>query len=218
MKSFFFIVFAGSAPGVALLTYFYLKDRYQPEPLRDVLRLFALGFLALFPTLVIQRGLVLAMSDHDIWFAFFVSGAVEEFVKWFILYFTVFQQLELAEPYDAIVYAVAVSLGFATLENMIYIWSETASFGTMLLRGLLPVSGHALFGVIMGYYMAKAKFGTSVRARMYLLIALILPILWHGSFNFILLSIETWGIIIGLFMICLWLSGLYKVKKSVSPT
>ena len=68
----------------------------------------------------IQRGLVLWLGESPFVFSFVISGGVEEFVKWFIIFFVAFNQTFFNEPYDGVVYTVAVSLGFATLENVLY--------------------------------------------------------------------------------------------------
>ena len=105
---------------------------------------------------------------------------MEELLKWSVLYSIIFNHTEFDEPYDGIVYAASVSLGFATLENILYAVYFPSSFTTLMLRALLPVSGHALFGIMMGYYIGKAKFATKSRVRRYLLLSLTLPFLWHG--------------------------------------
>lgn len=203
---------AAFAPGIALLIYFYLNDRYKPEPFRHVIRMFIVGILIVLPTLIIQRGIILAFDYNDFWLAFFISGAIEEVIKWFFLYYMIYNHPVFDEPYDAIVYAVAISLGFATLENLIYIWSYQASFTAMLMRGLLPVSGHALFGVAMGYYLGKAKFEQSTKR--FLVLAIIYPVFWHGLYDYILLSVESWLVVISVFMVILWLRSLKKVRNA----
>lgn len=203
---------AAFAPSVALLIYFYLKDYNEPEPFRHVCKMFLVGVLIVLPTLVIQRGIILAFGYNDFWFAFFISGAVEEFVKWFFLYHMIYHHPTFDKPYDAIVYAVAISLGFATLENVIYLWSSTASLATVMMKRVIPVFGHALFGVAMGYYVGKAKF--YMNRNKHLFAALIIPIFWHGLYDYILLSVESWAVIIAVFMVVLWLRSLKKVSNA----
>lgn len=211
-----FSVFAASvAPGAALLTYIYLKDYYQTEPLKPVLRLFLFGVLILFPTMVIQRGLMLGLGDHDLVFAFVISAGIEEFVKWFILFFVMYKHEHFDEPYDGIVYAVAVSIGFASLENFIYIWNYPVSLTDILMRALLPVSAHALFAVVMGYYLGKAKFAdSSSRAVKFIWLSLLIPIGWHGSFNYIQVITDNWLAFIIPFMVLLWCLGLRKMNRA----
>jgi protease PrsW len=204
------ILSAGIAPGLALLSYFYLKDEYESEPISVVLRTFMFGALLVFPIMFIQHVL---HTEHIIKSgfieAFLSSSLLEEFFKWFILFYAIYQHVELDEPFDGIVYGVAVSLGFATVENIFYLIANGIEHA--MARALLPVSSHALFGVIMGFYLGKAKFTEGKKAK-WVIISLLLPFILHGFYDFILISQENWLYIILPFMIFLWWFGLRKVK------
>src|SRR3954452_17901534 len=206
------ILSAGVAPGLALLSYFYLRDEYEPEPVSFVFRTFLYGVLLVFPIMFIQHVLE---TEHllrtDLLNAFFGSGILEEFFKWFILFYLIYQHVEFDEPFDGIVYGVAVSLGFATVENIFYLVANGIEHA--MTRALLPVSSHALFGVIMGFYLGKAKFTKDNKTK-WILLSLLLPIFLHGSYDFILISLENWLFIIFPFMIFLWWFGLRQVKKA----
>jgi RsiW-degrading membrane proteinase PrsW (M82 family) len=118
------------------------------------------------------------------------------------------------EPYDGIVYAVALSLGFATMENVIYVLVDFSTFSQLLIRAFLPVSAHALFGVFMGYQMGKAKFNPA-KEKKYLWIALLLPLIFHGIFDFILLDFKTtWLWLILPLMLFLWLFTMRMLKNA----
>jgi len=206
------ILSAGVAPGLALLSYFYLRDEYEPEPISFVLRTFVYGALLVFPIMFIQHVLEIEhLLKSDLINAFLSSSLLEEFFKWFILFYVVYQHVEFDEPFDGIVYGVAVSLGFATVENIFYLIANGIEHA--MSRALLPVSSHALFGVIMGFYIGKAKFTEGNKAK-WVLFSLLLPFILHGSYDFILISLEHWLFIIFPFMIFLWWFGLRKVKKA----
>ena len=211
----FSILTAAVAPGISLLTYFYLKDRYEAEPVHMVARVFFLGVLIVLPVMVIQRGLLLLWGDHPIFFAFAISAGVEELFKWFVLYHIIYNHTEFDEPYDGILYAVAISLGFATVENVLYAVIEQGSVGTLLVRALLPVSGHALFGITMGYYAGKAKFLQKPLGRKFLLLAIAAPIVEHGVYDWIMGSGTTyWVWFIVPLMGYLWIKGMRKIKRA----
>jgi protease PrsW len=204
------ILSAGIAPGLALLSYFYLKDEYESEPISVVLRTFMYGALLVFPIMFIQHVLhtenIIKSGFID---AFLSSSLLEEFFKWFILFYAIYQHVELDEPFDGIVYGVAVSLGFASVENIFYLFANGIEHA--MARALLPVSSHALFGVIMGFYIGKAKFTEGKKAK-WVIISLLLPFILHGFYDYILISQENWLYIILPFMIFLWWFGLRKVK------
>jgi RsiW-degrading membrane proteinase PrsW (M82 family) len=207
----FTLISAGIAPGVALLSYFYLKDEYETEPLSFVLRIFFIGALLVFPIMFIQYVFrAEGVAASTVVRAFFLSGLLEEFVKWFIVYFFVYDHHEFDEPYDGIVYSASVSLGFATMENILYLLANGVKFAVT--RALLPVSSHALFAVIMGFYFGKAKF--TRKKRLYLFLAFLLSFLLHGMYDFILLTQEKWGYYMVPFMLLLWWSALRKVKQA----
>jgi RsiW-degrading membrane proteinase PrsW (M82 family) len=211
---------AAIAPGLALLAYFYWKDRYDAEPLTMVIRLFAAGMLIVLPAMILQRGMILWLGDSPFVFSFVISAGLEEFLKFFVLYLLIYHHAEFDEPYDGIVYATAVSLGFATLENVLYATLQPVTFGTLLVRALLPVSGHALFGVFMGYALGKAKFSKGRQAKLQLVLALLLPMMWHGLFDFMMLTLPpSWMWIAVPFMLLLWFRGIRRVNhaNSVSP-
>ncbi|TXK76566.1 glutamic-type intramembrane protease PrsW [Paenibacillus sp. N3.4] len=210
------IIMAAVAPGLSLLVYFYLKDKYETEPIHLVIRMFVFGVLLVYPTMVLQQACIQQFGEGTFISAFFLSGGIEEFLKWLVLYYFIFRHPAFDEPYDGIVYAVAVSLGFATLENIIYAFMNASSFSALMIRALLPVSGHALFGVMMGYYVGKAKFNPHKMKR-YLLISLLLPIFWHGLFDYILLVFRSaWMWIMIPVMAFLWIRTIWKVDQANS--
>lgn len=204
------ILSAGIAPGLALLSYFYLKDEYDSEPISVVFRAFVSGALLVFPIMFIQYVLdVENIIQSEFIHAFLSISLLEEFFKWFILIYTVYQHMEFDEPYDGIVYGTAVSLGFASAENILYLVANGLEYA--ISRALLPVSSHALFGVIMGYYLGKGKFNQDYKKK-WLFFSLLFPFILHGIYDYILLSIENWILFIFPFMIFLWWFALKKVK------
>jgi RsiW-degrading membrane proteinase PrsW (M82 family) len=205
------LVGAAIAPGIALLCYFYLRDNLQPEPISMVVRSFLFGVLLVFPIMMLQHIIQTEWNLSDAWFqAIAASAVLEEFFKWLVVYHTAFKHVEFDEPYDGIVYAVAVSLGFATLENFFYLIINGLNIAFW--RALLPVSSHALFGIWMGFYLGKGKFTNNHGAKMRRLwLSLLIPILLHALYNIIFLTVQQWVWMIFPFMLALWWLGLKKV-------
>ncbi|OIJ15877.1 protease PrsW [Anaerobacillus arseniciselenatis] len=210
------IIFASLAPSIALLCFFYLKDKYNSEPLSMVVRSFIYGVLLVFPVIVLQyafqeEGLLLSKFLQA-----FVSAALfEEFFKWFILFYIFYKNEQFDQHYDGIVYGVSISLGFATMENIFYL----IVFGVdqAIFRALLPVSSHALFGVVMGYYLGKAAITESRAKSKLVVLSLFLPWLLHGIYDYILHVQQYWVYIMLPFMIFLWSIALRKVKLANTP-
>ncbi|MGD8189172.1 glutamic-type intramembrane protease PrsW [Brevibacillus ginsengisoli] len=206
------LIGAAIAPGIALLCYFYLRDSLEPEPISMVVRSFIFGILLVFPIMMLQYVIHNEWELNHPWFQAIISSAlIEEFFKWLVVYHTAYKHVEFDEPYDGIVYGVAVSLGFATLENIFYLYLNGVDVA--IWRAFLPVSSHALFGVWMGFYMGIGKFTKHSGKKIFMLvISLLLPILLHGFYNLILLSSQYWLWFIIPFMLILWWIGLRKVQ------
>lgn len=202
---------AAIAPGLALLSYFYMRNQMATEPRRTLLHSFIYGALITFPILFIQ----FVLDEEQAFSNLFVStvaftSVLEEFFKWLVIFVVILRHVEFDDPYDGILYGAAVSLGFATVENVLYL----ISFGIdqALLRAILPVSSHALFGVVMGYYFGKSKFSKDDKQKEYLLFALLAPIVLHFSYNTILTLKGNFVYLMVPFMLFLWWFGLRKVK------
>lgn len=203
---------AGIAPAFALMSFFYLKDRFT-EPLHLILRNVIYGAILVFPIMFMQYALQAeGIGNGDFVQSFFTIALMEEFFKWFIFVYTIYHHTAFDAHYDGIVYAVAISLGFATVENFLYLFSNGIEYAFS--RALFPVSSHALFGVIMGYYLGKAKM-KPLHKKMNLALALLLPFLLHGTYNYILKKVTSdWLILLIPFMIFLWIVALRRVKMA----
>ena len=207
------LISAAIAPGLALLSYFYLRNQMATEPRKTILQTFLYGVALSFPILFLQY----VLTEEGVFTSVFVqnvlfSSIVEEFFKWFILLIAIYNHVEFDDPYDGIIYGASISLGFATAENVLYL----LSFGldTAFIRALLPVSSHAIFGVVMGYYFGKSKFSTEIKKREYIGLSLLAPLFLHVIYNTILTIQGYWIYFMVPFMLFLWWFGLRKVKHA----
>ncbi|GEL08098.1 glutamic-type intramembrane protease PrsW [Salisediminibacterium halotolerans] len=207
------VLTASFAPGIALLMFLYFKDELEYEPLTAVFKSFIIGMLLVIPVTYFQfvSSEVSDFFDHPAGAAFIQTGFIEEMVKWSAVYLFVFLHNGFQRQYDGIIYASAVALGFASLENLLYI--QFIGLDIAFYRALFPVSVHALLGVVMGYYFARAKFHHS-RMRPFLGMALLIPIILHGLYQFILIQLSEWVYALIPFMIFLWMFAMRKVKKA----
>ncbi|GAE28988.1 glutamic-type intramembrane protease PrsW [Alkalihalobacillus hemicellulosilyticus] len=207
------LITAAIAPGMALLSYFYLRNHYSDTTVGFIFRTFFVGALLVFPVMVLQYAFLTEGYFQQAFLrTFILYGFVEEFFKWFLLYFFTYQHTTFTKRYDGIVFGVALSLGFATLENVFYLLANGLDFA--LGRAIFPVSSHALYGVIMGYYFGRSKIEHS-KKRLYLFLALLFPFLLHGTYDFILVLFDIY-FLIGMipFMLLLWWLALTKVKRA----
>ncbi|GGH79072.1 RsiW-degrading membrane proteinase PrsW (M82 family) [Pullulanibacillus pueri] len=205
------IITAGIAPGIAFLSYIYLKDKYESEPIGVVIKTFIIGALLVLPVMMIQYAF---SAEHllqgRLAQAFLLNGLLEEFLKWFIVIYTAYHHVAFSERYDGIVYTAAVSLGFATAENVFYLFAY--GIDVALWRALLPVASHGLFGIIMGYYIGRAKF--SRNKVKWLSLALFIAVVLHGVYDVFMNFRTLWLYAIVPFMLFLWWYALRKVKQT----
>ncbi len=203
------------APVVIILAFIYVRDKYEKEPLSLLLKSLGLGILIALPVVLIETWLMRIMpvlSDIGIAFyeAFIVAAFTEEVFKFAVLYFLIRKSREFDERFDGIVYAVFISLGFAAIENILYVYDSGITTG--LFRAFTAVPAHALFGVSMGYYFALSKFKTE-KSNVNMFKALAVPIVLHGIYDFILMTGHPYFLVVFIpFLIYLWWSGLKKIK------
>lgn len=204
------------APVFIIAIYVYLRDKYEREPIHLLLKSLAAGALIVLPVILFERVFIaimppLAKSFHAFYTAFVVAGFTEETFKFLALFFMIWKNPNFNEKFDGIVYAVFISLGFAAIENILYVFEHGAATG--YIRMVVSVPGHAIFGIAMGYYFGLAKF-YSARRRLLLIRALLYPILLHGIFDFILMYGDRRLLILFVpFVIYLYFDGLRRMKN-----
>ncbi|MCP4547481.1 MAG: heme exporter protein CcmD [bacterium] len=178
-------------PSLLLLRYFYRRDLH-PEPRGVLLKTFLLGILITVPIIILVSPVnaLLHPAMHPLLYgalvAFLCAAIPEELFKFLVLTRYSARHPAFDEPMDGIVYGATVSLGFATLENILYV--AQGGWVTALLRGFTAVPCHACLGAIMGYYIGQARFGRNRRGKMFL--GLFAAILLHGLYDFPLLSLH----------------------------
>ncbi len=204
------------SPVAIIAFYIYFRDKYEREPIGQLIIALIAGCLVPIPVLFIGQYLNLLLIDgaekwNAFWNAFVVAGFNEELFKFIFLFILFWFNKNLNEKFDGIVYAVFISLGFAAVENVIYVINYGESVGYS--RALLSVPAHALFGVTMGFYFGLARFYP--KARIFLLIkALLFSILLHGIFDFILMLQDARLLVLFIpFVIYLYFDGFRKIKN-----
>jgi protease PrsW len=198
------LLLSALAPVAAVIIYIYVKDKYEKESKRMLAFAFILGaIISIIITTVLYMFFDLFLplkDDYSIWQqfvkAFFVVALIEEFSKYIMVRGFLQPRKGFNEPFDGIVYAVMVSMGFAAVENIMYVIQ--GGMEVAMLRAFTAIPAHATFGIIMGYYMGKAKF--SKNPIKWNLIGLSLAVLFHGAYDFFLFIGFIPGISIGAFI------------------
>jgi RsiW-degrading membrane proteinase PrsW (M82 family) len=189
---------AAVLPSLLLLWYFYSRDVF-PEPRGVLLKTFGLGVLAVLPVLLVGLPVLLLFVQPlarispvagGVSAAFLTAGVPEEFFKFVVVAYWCARRPEFDEPMDGIVYGATASLGFATMENVLYV--SGGSLELALGRGFTAVPCHAFLGAIMGYYVGQARFRPE-RRRALLATGLGVAMLLHGLYDTPLLVLQFGG-------------------------
>lgn len=188
------LLVAAILPVIGLCSFVYKKDT-NSEPMDLLLKLLGYGALIVIPVIAAELFLDgISNTDKDpllisIFIKTFIGVALaEEGFKWLVVKLKAYNNQEFDEIYDIIVYSVFVSLGFACVENILYVFS--GGMGVAILRALLSVPGHACFAVFMGYYLSRAKVASiSNNNSLYIkniVLSLLMPMLFHTMYDALL--------------------------------
>lgn len=212
-------------PVIGLLLFIYFNDKKEKEPFKLLIGLFFAGMGTIVTAIIGEYAgefILNLIIPYDsvfkaILYAMLIVAPAEELGKYLVLRIITWKNKHFDYSYDALVYAVFVSLGFAAFENVQYVFNH--GVGTALLRMFTSVPGHACFAVFMGYFYGKAKYASLTdkngKCATYKLLAIFLPIVLHGIYDAILfggnasgeitlagLSLLLWiAFVIGLFVV-----------------
>jgi RsiW-degrading membrane proteinase PrsW (M82 family) len=181
-------------PSILIILFFVNSDKFK-EPKSEIIKVFIFGILITIPAYILNTFL------GDFWYnntkvsqnlisSFLTAAPVEEGLKLSILYYFVYKMKDFNEPLDGIVYGVTASLGFATLENIYYVYLladhfQTTSMALAVVRSFSAVPAHAVFGIFMGYFFMKYSF---IKKGDNLFFAFIVPFVLHGCYNLFIAS------------------------------
>ena len=183
------LLFLAIAPAAFLIWYIWKQDSYEPEPLHLVAWVFFLGALAVIPAAVIEL-----LFPEGVVSSAFVAPVVEEAAKFLVVFLAIYRNPEFDEPMDGIVYAAAAGLGFATIENILYVLEGGIAVG--IIRAIASVPGHVIFSCIWGLALGRAKFRPASGRTVIVIAGLFLAMLLHGIFNFSLSVFEALGLLL----------------------
>ncbi len=217
---------AAVLPAAFLLYRVYQMDTIEKEPWSILRKLLLWGALSGIPAALVESlltGVVQNLLEegtllYNFVFGFIVAALVEESFKFFFLYKFTFKSPHFNYRFDGVVYAVFVSMGFAILENILYVFQ--GGLGVAISRALLALPLHAACGVYMGIAYGQQKvnslykpasFGSVARA------CLPVPILIHGFYDSCAFSAEKYPIfllVFVVFVILVFILTLRQLKKA----
>lgn len=216
------LMLGGSAvvPSLLLLWYIYARDK-NPEPRGLLIRTFLWGAFICVPVVPVAMALE-GMGQGftgDMWSdalvkAFLGAAIPEEFFKFLVLRWYVWRKSHFDEPLDGVVYGATASLGFATLENILYVGS--GGLETAVLRAVTAVPCHAFAGVVMGAFLGRARFAEGGQRSALMWMGLGSAILLHGAYDAFLFTGSGFAVLalVVLFIEVRWGRKLYKQLQS----
>ena len=218
-------------PAIALMVFIYTHDKTEKEPLGLLIKLAVAGAVSTFPIaiaeFIVDDALLSTLVETSLAYVvisnFIGVALVEEAGKLITTKLVSWKNKAFNYTFDGVVYAVFVSLGFALLENVMYVFTnetfaEALSVG--ISRALLSIPLHCFCGVFMGVFYAEAKkqslLGNQAQKKKCLFYALAVPTVLHGFYDFCLsvdfVFIDTLFIA---FVIAMYIVSFKYVKKAL---
>lgn len=215
------LLFISIAPVIIVALYVYIRDKYEKEPVWALIKALLSGVLIVFPVVLLES-ILIGLNAHSegiskaLFNGFIVASLTEEGFKFAVFMLFFWRSRNFNERFDGIVYAVFISLGFAAVENIIYVYKGGYSVG--MLRALTAVPAHALFGTVMGYHLGNARFYPGRRGY-HLFLSFLMPFLWHGLYDFLLMSQKPLFLFIFVpLLIYFWINGFKKIRELSSSS
>ena len=215
-----FLLLITIMPALGILFLFVFLDKFV-EPKKYIIATFVLGILSIGP-LIMFDNIILLIKGSPIEYnpfmqAFFDAAFQEELLKFCVLFFFCVRFAEFNEPMDGIVYGTVVSLGFASYENIFYVYGAEGfniSLGTAYTRAFSAVPSHAFDGVIMGFFLGRHYFRKH-ESKINIYFAFLIPFILHGLYDWTLMEESIHNNFMWLIVaIELWLViYLYRVLK-----
>ena len=210
------LVISAITPPLLVLFFIYRNDLYEKEPHKLILKTFLLGFLVVVPMIILE--LITQKTITNIFlFSMFGVALVEEGVKFLALLKFNYPQKDFNEPYDGIVYSLTITMGFALVENLMYVLgSGEIGSSVSIARMLTAIPMHATCGIVMGYFLGLAKMKKTQKTKNFIL-AIVAPTIIHGLYNyFIFIELFGLSLVIVFFGIRYSLKAI-RIHQELSP-
>lgn len=208
-------------PSLIIAFLLYISDKKEREPITELIKAFFLGIISIIITLGISFIFDVTKIEVDnldmiglAIYSFIDVALIEELSKWLMAHIFVRNNSNYNYMYDGIIYFSYVSLGFATIENILYIASTGLT--AALVRAVTTVPSHVFFAMTAGYYYTlatKEKNNKALKSR-YFILSIVMPVLLHGFFDFCLLTKNYLFLLIFLvFVVSLYIVSIGNARK-----
>ena len=210
-------------PGILIIIFIIKKDKVEKEPPGLIIKLLIFGCLSCIPAIFLENfitpfgpGGQEGDVAYSLYTAFVVAALCEELCKFALLKLGSWRNRNFNYRFDGIVYGTAVAIGFALLENVLYV--AQGGISVAISRGLMAVPLHAFCGLFMGIFYGAAKKNSIMKERSKsagnTFMALFVPFLIHGIYDF-LAFMQTNGtmILLLVFVVVMYIIGIKYINK-----
>ncbi len=220
------LILAAIAPALIMLVYIYKTDKHEKEPVALIRKLVLAGVISCLPAIVLETVsqdvfLPYAPIESPVVYMVIIAiltGLIEEACKFYFMKRNTWHNADFNYRYDGVVYAVAVSLGFAAFENIFYVLQY--GLATAGLRALLAIPGHMSFAVAMGVFYGRAKiadvWGDDKGTRKNLIYGYLAATALHSFYDATaLVGTNTAMMLFAIFIVLMYI-GIYRLIRKES--
>lgn len=191
-STYFAIAFVGGlVPALFWLWFWLREDKARPEPYGLIAMAFVAGMLVVPIALPLQK---LALDLFTDAYLITVWVTIEELLKYAVALMVIFWHKEVDEPIDLVIYMITIALGFAALENSLFMFNPLQdgqyahSFITGNFRFLGATLLHVLASGTVGIFLALTFYKQNLIKLLGGMVGLSLAIVLHALFNFFIMD------------------------------
>lgn len=221
----FYSILGGLIPAVIWLWFWLREDKSHPEPRRYILLAFIFGIISAILVLPLEEFLSKFLPEIGI-LTVVVFSFAEEIFKYFAAYFSSLRKKYMNEPIDAIIYMIVIALGFAALENTLFLIHSLKTTGGNITQAILVGNMrfvgaallHTVSSAVIGLFIALSFYKNKFLKKGYLFVGIILAVALHSFFNFFIMSNKGGGIFIiftMIWIVAVLLIFLFEVVKQI---
>ena len=221
----FYTILGGVLPVLVWLWFWLREDKLHPEPRKYIFLAFVFGIISAVLVLPVEEFLSKFLPEAGL-IPIVIFSFAEEIFKYFSAYFSSLRKRYLDEPIDAIIYMIVIALGFAALENTLFLLHSIKTTGGNLpqafLVGNMRFIGatllHTISSGIIGLFIALSFYKNKVLKKEYLLVGITLSVILHSFFNFFIIKTkgrEMFVMFILIWVIVIFLIFLFEVVKKI---
>lgn len=186
-----FALFGGVLPALLWLWFWLKEDKRRPEPRGFIMLAFVVGMIAV-PLAIPLEQMAKAFTGEITFLTFLLWSSIEELLKFGLALVVILRRKIVDEPIDTIIYMITVAIGFAALENTLFLLNPEIGILDGVLTGNLRFIGATLLHILasgaIGAAMAFAFYKSDATKKIFLSIGIVLAIMLHTLFNFFIIN------------------------------